>query len=452
MMAGTHEAHDELEERRQAELAFVSSAYCPEEAWWDSNVDKGIISSQIQVHRRLTLVDPTATASITAILTLTMAAEYPVVVPLMLSFSLEPGSGNASLTKAAFNGMPHLIASCTEVAQELLGQEAVFAVLSHADEWIAEQWPLFCMSTPTVTLDSTNAARQNKKNNNVLGRRLIYSHHIISKIKRANLKELASHYQLTGYVKIGWPGLIIIEGSEQDCQYFYDDIKQWAWKYLVVRGEQQEKGSVEALRKFAFFLEVSDMSLVADHCRRVGLEALFRTSMKVYDNNHNDIDDNGINDTAGKDDQLYGTLVCVNHMNNAKSYRKWLRKTANETGSFLLLKQCYPNQDFTKRPIILVAVVGAQDAVQVLMKRWRTSRVDVDSKGKACLERQMTVLHEGTLDSGMTVVDHATDWDKACAEDQVNVSQEQLLGLIDAFGNEEWTLATKSLLLSCTEE
>jgi Ca2+-binding EF-hand superfamily protein len=29
------------------------------------------------------------------------------------------------------------------------------------------------------------------------------------------------------------------------------------------------------------------------------------------------------------------------------------------------------------------------------MKRWRTSRVDVDSKGNPCLERMMSVLVEG---------------------------------------------------------
>jgi hypothetical protein len=43
-----------------------------------------------------------------------------------------------------------------------------------------------------------------------------------------------------GYVKIGWPGLILIERLDDACNHFYDDIRKWAWEYLVVRGEMQE--------------------------------------------------------------------------------------------------------------------------------------------------------------------------------------------------------------------
>ncbi|CAB9517252.1 RWD domain-containing protein 2B [Seminavis robusta] len=438
-------AEDELEERRQAELEFVSSAYAPEEAWCSTTQKE----ANLLVHRRLQLTNGKDDALLEVVLTLTMTSGYPAVAPLEISFTLEPG-GSAQLIKAAFNGMPQMVAGCTEVARSLVGEEALFAVLSHAEEWIAEQWPQFC-TTAAATSSTTATTADPSHNSNVLGRRLIYSHHIISKVKRANLKDLASHYQLTGYVKIGWPGLIIIEGPEHHCQYFYDDIKQWAWKYLVVRGEQQEKGNnLDALRKFDQFWEVSDMSMVADHCRQVGLESLFRTSMKVYDNN------NKSNGEAGdhgeeEEEQPYGALVWVDHMNNGKSYRKWLRKTSTDTGAMMLVKQCYPNHDFSKRPTILVALVGERTAVQDFMKRWRTSRVDVDSKGKPCLERKMTVLHEGILVDSTGSVGNV-DWDTASSEDHINVSQEQLLGLMAQFENPEWDQACESLLAVSSEK
>ena len=249
---------------------------------------------------------------------------------------------------------------------------------------------------------------------------------------------------MKGYVKIGWPGIIIIEGSEEHCQCFYDDIKVWAWKYLVVRGEQQEKvgfgETVDSLRRFSCFQEVSEMSTVADHCRELGLEALFKTSMKVYDNSENG---GAMTSTDASGETPYGTLVFVDHMNEGKNYRKWLRRTSLDTSVFLLIKQCYPNHDFTNKPTILVAVVGEMECVQDFMKRWRTSRVDKDSRGQGCLERKMRVLHEGEMESD--VMD-AIDWGTANEEANVNTSKELLIGLIAAFGNSEWLSATEALL------
>ena len=119
------------------------------------------------------------------------------------------------------------------------------------------------------------------------------------------MKSLASALSLTGYVKIGWPGLIVLEGREEDCVEFYDSMRRWSWKFLVVRGEQQERiptlssgASLDGARKFHEFIETDDMSVVAQHCREVGLEALFKTSMKVYDNSNSD---NGVDDhNAGR--------------------------------------------------------------------------------------------------------------------------------------------------------
>jgi len=293
----------------------------------------------------------------------------------------------------------------------------------------------------------------------VLGRRLIYSHHIISKTKRANMKQLASQYQLTGYVKIGWPGIIVLEGAEEHCQEFYEEIKSWAWKYLVVRGEQQETVSknngrtLDSCRKFLSFQETSDMKVVAEHCKQVGLESLFRTSMKIYDNaqdaaatdTNESTSTNTNTNTSASTSSLYGILVWVDHMNDGKGYRKWLRKTALQTDVSVLVKQCHPHHDFTKRPVIFVVIVGPSTDVSSFMKRWRTSRVDVDSKGKPCLERCMTILHEGIIE-GFNV--DSLHWDKTSGteDNNLHVNEEQLLELIGTFRNEEWNKAARRLL------
>jgi hypothetical protein len=68
-------------------------------------------------------------------------------------------------------------------------------------------------------------------------------------------------------MRIGWPGLLILEGRDEDCMAFYDEIRPWQWKYLVVRGEQQETvmphSSMDSQRQFSVYLQVEDMSVVA---------------------------------------------------------------------------------------------------------------------------------------------------------------------------------------------
>lgn len=425
-------------ERRIAELEFVSSAYSPEEAWTESEIDT-IESSR--VHRRLDLAynQQKVPIRLTLTLSLTLPARYPTEASLDVAATIEdPGTCPSALLKSAYNALPKLVASCRQVAVESTGEEAVFTVLSHADEWVLDQWPDHCKVMTTGDERTQEAAFSKTSSSEpaiILGRRLIYSHHIISKIKRADMKDLVSHYNLSGYIKIGWPGLIIIEGAEEDCQSFYDEIRSWQWKYLVVRGEQQQAipngKSIDDLRRFQGFHEVDNMAIVAQQCREAGLESLFRTSMKVYDNEEV---------PGGEDDESqvswYGALVHVDHMNNGKAYRKWLRKTSQETDCFLLIKQCYPNQDFSQRPRILVGIVGDRVSVASFLKRWRTSRVDVDSKGKPCLERMVSVVIEGQLEHNAA---SALDWDDSMAEEHLNVSDQQLTEMVTSIGGDAWS-------------
>ena len=116
------------------------------------------------------------------------------------------------------------------------------------------------------------------------------------------------------------------------------------------------------------------------------------------------------------------------------------RKTARQLDCLVFIRQCY--LDYTKRPLIVVGVVGTR--VSEFMKRWRTSRVDVDSKGRPCLERQMTVLIDGPIVNPSKV--EMLDWDRLQTEDSLNVSLEQLRNLIQAVGGTEWRDAFEECL------
>ena len=498
-------------ERRQAELEFVSAAFTEEEAWCEQQIgdSSGDYCCPIVVHRQL-LLDLTgdndddaetshnenneetrprrktmkAAQVVHVLLSLHMVPGYPESQALQVSIQMGRGqrqeqqqqgngaikisassSSSSLLVKLTYDeALPCLLSRCREMASSMLGSEAVFSVLTAADEWVQDEWPRLVRdhwtkilnnnknSNTASSVPSASYTFSNEQRRMVLGRRLIYSHHIVSKQKRKDMKELAHYYQLSGYVKIGWPGLIIIEGWEEDCRQFYHDIRQWSWQYLVERGEMQEpidavhdcggntmddddkkknnpqsslRSSVllDSKRRFRQgFREVSEMSTVANACREADLEALFKTSMKVYNdndgnNNDGDSDDKNGNRTTGTSrprshsstTEYHGALIHVDHMNNGKAYRKWLRKTATELGTLLFIKHVVTSlyssppppqqqQQPHGRPRIVVLLVGRdKKSVSLFLKRWRSSRVDVDSQGRACLERQMQVVIEGPL-------------------------------------------------------
>ena len=447
----------EIEERQAAEVEFVAAAYSPEEAW----VRTIASSNNREVCRRLELTPyndsseafTNSTGTTIIEMRLLMPDTYPVneLSPLIIDALISSSeSSSSSSRKIAMDAIPALLKACRSVAKECVGQEALFAVLSRADEWIVGgEWHDFCKNynlgnfnsrscqnpasvrvvqqvlgadTDIDTDIDTDTCEQKMV---VLARKLIYSHHIIAKSKRKAIADLSRDYQLGGMAKIGWPGIIIIEGEENNCDRFIDDIRSMRWQHLVVRGEELEHVPVpvtatikndhdkdryrdlDDLRRFPLIMEElgeDQMSELAARCRDAGLEDLFKTSMKMY---KKDPEDGVSSSSSGKsgaaDGMLYAMLLHVDHMNDKKAYEKWIQKACKAAGCSFDLKRCYKNDNPLLRPIIFVCILGDEDNVKQLMKRWRTSRVDVDSKGQPCLERMMSVLVEGEIIKDATI-------------------------------------------------
>lgn len=425
----------ELEERCLAELELVASAYGPEEAWCKNQDEVPII------HRRLSLLKNDMQAQV--ILAVTMPPGYPADDTLDISATLEEAT-HPQIQKLAWNALPKFIESCRTVAQ-YTGEEALWTVLMRADEWVEDEWPSFAERLPNEPGKKAPCLSTSKPTSIVLGRRLIYSHHIIAMSKRKAIQDLTSQYHLTGRAKIGWPGIILIEGREENCCAFVDQIRSMTWKYLVVRGEQQEQvisdTELEKKRKFDSFHELEDMSILAKQCRERDLECLFVTCMKIYAGN----EASNSQDECDNIHHQHGALVHVDHMNCGKTYRKWLRKASRDTHcTLLLVKQFFLNQDFTKRPIIIVAIVANQQSLRGFLKRWRTSRVDVDSKGHPCLERKMSVLSEGPIDIDLSQSEHDSSLH---AEDQTNTTFGQLSEILRTIGGEIWLEAVQHTII-----
>jgi Protein of unknown function (DUF1115) len=450
---------NEARVRREAEIDFVRAAYDAEtEAWMEDRDGVPVIVRRL-LSSRSSYADDDETdddSPTSFLLRLELPNGYPTDTSLIVaSCTVERLSSRRGLpvVAAAHSAAYELLATCRSVVadehEHRHGEEAVFAVLQRADDWIGNEWPaiMALAKLQNNPRPATNHQLDDAKNDEPVwwGRNLIYSHHIIGKQKRADLQALATELDITGYVKIGWPGLIVLEGLEVHCRLFYDTIRRWAWQYLVLRGEMKERIAkhsllnLNSLRKFRTFTEVDSLSVVAEHCRRTGLEDLFLTSIKVQAKNGQSSSSSSrgmgsgscLLETYEQEEEsstvlssFYGALVHVDHMNDAKQYRKWLRRSCTDLDVCLLIQQCFVGNS---RPRIVVALVGSDEvSVSAVLKKWRSTKVDVDSRGLPCLERNMTVLVQGTIDAF-----DGSLWEEAASDNRVNTTKEKLLILLE---------------------
>eukprot|EP00984_Skeletonema_dohrnii_P034333 scaffold33530_cov119-Skeletonema_dohrnii-CCMP3373.AAC.4 len=448
MSSMSAEEEDEARERRLAEIEFVRSAYGEDEAW--------VVDEKLTIYRRLLV---SSSDGVSVLLSLTMPDGYPIDEEAVLVIDARisddaVGASSSSFTaknmrKMVMDSLPSLIEACRLSALEYAGSESIFAVLSTADEWISVDFVDIFESSNHINTDDTNEVEITSKCDNglVLGRRLIHSHHIIAQSKRKAVVELADQYNLGGYSKIGWPGEIVVEGEESDCIAYVNEIRSMRWQHLAVRGEEQlavkDQDQLEQTRVLPNKMQElgDDMSCIAERCKDAGLEELFLTSMKIYSKKESvSSDASNQKDSIESSSYSYGALCHVDHMRDGKGYRKWLRKASAAAGCKLLVKASESN---VKRPLIIVSILGEESDVKRVLKRWRTSRVDVDSAGKPCLERMMTVLAEGKL----SLPQHKTvDMDSLDREDQLIVSDQTLRNILQVIGGTEWLNEIESLM------
>ena len=407
----------------QAEFDLIQAAYSPEEVWIDDNDDDSKV-----LYRRLYHHHDNSTFLLRLDLFCGSSSSSSTSSSTRSSIQVS-GSVETAGTKSAYRTISALIQACQSFADNNEHRRAtttdeeeeddlvsIFALLQMADAWLLLQDLDTSTTSPhhtddvggtscaeihqeTASSDTYTTTTSGEGDNKQLprstaaaavvkiARNMIYSHHIIGKQKRADMKHMAADLQLTGFIKIGWPGFMVIEGKEDDVQYFYDTIRRWQWQYLVLRGEMKDDR-----RLFPPLQEVTDIAIVANHCRQVGIESLFRTSMLKLQPKNAQQQSAGAIACDTVEELQHGALIHVDHMNNAKGYRKWLAKTCRQQSVALVIRQC-----FETRPIIIVCLFGLQEGIAAVLQQWRCCNVDHDARGRPCRERQMTVLLQGPV-------------------------------------------------------
>ncbi|KAG9312572.1 hypothetical protein JVU11DRAFT_6968 [Chiua virens] len=116
---------------------------------------------------------------------------------------------------------------------------------------------------------------------------LLTSHHLVSPAKRRSLQQWSSQLCLSGFAKIGYPGVIYVEGAQDAVETFVRNVKGMQWLALRTRfvepvpesesrsdGTVTQDGRPRASDDQLAWVELSKIGQVLEHMQKRGRGAL----------------------------------------------------------------------------------------------------------------------------------------------------------------------------------
>ena len=132
--------------------------------------------------------------------------------------------------------------------------------------------PLLHNEADRVTAELTRPLTPLPLNSGDFYHALLTSHHLISPTKRRNIQSWSSELDITGFAKVGYPGVIYAEGAQEQVEEFVRRIKAMQWLALRVRFVEpvpDPTGRDVPPRTWVFFEKVGE---VVEHMRKLGRE------------------------------------------------------------------------------------------------------------------------------------------------------------------------------------
>ncbi|KAF9258250.1 hypothetical protein L218DRAFT_877583 [Marasmius fiardii PR-910] len=119
---------------------------------------------------------------------------------------------------------------------ELLCSHLMPMLHEHAEAEVEKFRTATSATGETTSLESqdvvgTSSARQYQE----LYHALFTSHHLVSPTKRRNLQNWSSSLSLSGFAKVGYPGIIYAEGEKENIEEFVGNVKGMQWLALRLR-------------------------------------------------------------------------------------------------------------------------------------------------------------------------------------------------------------------------
>ena len=162
---------------------------------------------------------------------------------LLLHFSLPPGYPESSPAQIQISGFVHHLSNrvqqddlhvkMNQKANALIGNEAIMVLVQEFEEMIVDHEQMQDDSKPSPEAESSSAAAAAAAEEpatpntivNYLERRWIWAHHIIDPARRKSIVKESSDAGLSGYLKPGYPGIVVVEGDASACEDFVCWIK-----------------------------------------------------------------------------------------------------------------------------------------------------------------------------------------------------------------------------------
>ncbi|CAB9506490.1 RWD domain containing [Seminavis robusta] len=241
---GIEKAYDESDDEGgdmvddTTEIDFLLASFGEGELQVDSDERRVTRTLHLEMDRNHEVVD--------VHLILSMPEGYPSVAPLEVEASLAPEiSPSVAARKVTMDALPDLVNVCRWEANGSIGSEALFNVFQTADEWVQNEWhgiqakrlPADASGKPCLpAAGATNGSLQ-------MARLLLSTHHLVDGEKINFVKMTASHYNLGGYIKVGYPGFILVEGLEDNCTFFVESLVQQRMK---LRNKSKQGGRCDS--------------------------------------------------------------------------------------------------------------------------------------------------------------------------------------------------------------
>ena len=263
----------------QDELTFIRSAFSSNEISVDDN----------QVTYTLQLPVDNDSDDVKIDISVILPARYPSVGINDINVALaEASTCCPEIRKIALDALRTVQNICLIEARALEGSVALSTIFSAADMWAKDDW----YGVMAKQLSLSKGKGKSSKNSGGKGSFeictfLIYTHHVKDPDKIHFVKKCASKLNLCGYIKIGKPGLILVEGPQSDCEALLEilvssrkklrerggkssDTAKFSSAGKVVRNAKTS--SERVLPKKLEQLEAKDgMDKITDACKKSGL-------------------------------------------------------------------------------------------------------------------------------------------------------------------------------------
>ena len=202
---------------------------------------------------------------------------------LRLRCSLPPGYPQVAATVvASVDGLKRssreeLSQHLNRKAEAIVGMEAVMDLMEEF-KFVA---PTYLEEKTTDDAGAMTNGATSEDLQEMFGRRWIWVHHIKDTSRRKSIVTEARNLNLGGYLKFGYPGIVLVEGKATSCDEFVSWIKgnksrpggfgrNWGHH---CRGELNFSKDLKALP--ATFEELEDLAALGGLCKDFGLEDEF---------------------------------------------------------------------------------------------------------------------------------------------------------------------------------